>query len=230
MKNKILLFVAFASIATTLYPAKIFIENATQETVWALVNNQKRTEIRSDVDRHWWWWVPEVQSFGAMELARIALSQFPNFFEIKPGKTILLGTALLKVPREAGLSPEAIRTVTFLRKKGETAVTGTFAILQEQLEPITEKYGLTALGIDCIRGRMRKTFWGRIPKFRCDSLKVRYIPLEGPVRLWPYEIGRKYTIKIPNAESFVYDFGKNPVRTKRTIRLTSWGTVEEVKK
>lgn len=218
MKKRILSVFVLAGMTATLHPAKVIIENRTKEKVWARINDQKRPQ-RTEIGQHMAGikeGAAAVFTGGISELAvaptRAVRSRFgyPNFWSIAPGKQKELGTAIfLKNIREAGISPEAIRKVTFLRIKGEKTITGTAEELKKQVEQFAKQYGNTEIGFE----------YGDLFLYK----DVIYTPFDGPQKSWLYRKGEKYNIQIPIIESFVYDFGTNPIRTKRTLRLTSWG-------
>ncbi len=212
MKKGSLLAMILISMAMTIYPAKVYIKNETKEIVWARVNDQKRPHLTVDAqdwERSIVGGASQIFTLGIAEIVegpiRAVRSKlgYPNFWSIEPGRYRKLGTAIRKTVREGGLSPSAIRRVTFLRKTGWKKVSGTVEELKKLVDPLTKQYGLT--------------------KFSINRKRVKYILFDGRSKVWDYRSGKKYTIEIPIVESFVYDFGTNPIRRNRYLKLTRWG-------
>jgi len=231
MKKKLIIsLVIIGGTYTNLYP-ELAVQNLTDEVVWARINDQKRqwlTEHHMDQAAQvrggttlFTLGMHEPITGAPFRVIKKAVGGYPNFIAISPKGLTWLSIRFKLIPT----SLIRIHKVTFLRLKGFKEVTGTAQELKQLIDKLTSHYGNIQLSIGSKNITYLNDFYpekkgGDWRKKKADR------PLKSE---WPYQKNKKYTIKVPILESFIYDFGKNPIMSfadDRTIRLKSWANVD----
>ncbi|TET35395.1 hypothetical protein E3J61_01990 [Candidatus Dependentiae bacterium] len=224
MKKKLLLCAILSSVSLSVYPANVLIRNYTDETVFARINNQRRSMIfdgefidkEFDQDMRRGLAPLTVASEPIMAIHR-KLAGYPNFMKIKPGKSLVFTTALRRFrfkemrPFQTTLG-DPIKTITFIRVTGDKTITGTLLELRDQVNELAKQYGNIKM---------------EVPLSSDDPAILRDKLTETDRDAEYQRIGQGRTteqsIKLPILEEFTYTLPKGGIK-KGIVELQSWGT------
>lgn len=222
MKKKLLLCAILSSVSLSVYPANVLIRNYTDETVFARINNQKRSMIFDEEE-----WEKKTNQELRRILAPLTVASepvmaihrkmagYPNFRKIKPGQSLVFTTALRRFRFKEMRSfqttlGDPIKTITFVRVTGDKTITGTLLELKNQVKDFAKKYGNAKISVPFDATQPVTLHVGFYNTSQNTYQKVSGITIDD------------YSIKLPILEEFTYTLPQGGIK-KGIVELQSWG-------